>query len=774
MDPLLDVLNPVQRRAVEASLGPTLVLAGPGSGKTRVLTHRVAYLVGRMGIPPYRVMAVTFTNKAAREMKDRLGRMLDAADLADLTIGTFHATCAMILRREGDALGLDRSFLIYDTSDQEGLIKRALSDLNLDEKQYRPASVLSTISNWKNELLEPETLRPRNYREEVCSRVYARYRDLLRESNALDFDDLLLLVVKLFREHPDVLNKLRRRYECILVDEFQDTNQAQYEIVRLLAQESRHVFVVGDEDQSIYSWRGADFRNVRRFQKDFPDAELILLEQNYRSTQTILNAAQGVIARNKQRTDKKLWTENAEGQAITVVEAYDEHEEAQFIADEVQRLVARGACKAGDCAVMYRTNAQSRALEDEFVHRGLPYRIVGATRFYGRKEVKDALAYLRLIYSPSDSASIGRVLNVPARGIGSKTISSFQVWMDERGLNWHEGLQRLASGAEDAPIDARSRKALLGFHALMEDLRRQSTELDLLTLFDRMLERSGYMDMVRDGSEEGEERWQNIQELRTVARDYAALPPGDGLAAFLVDVSLVSDVDTLRNEADAVTLLTLHAAKGLEFKVVFLVGLEEGLFPHSRSMEDADQMEEERRLCYVGVTRARERLYLTYTFRRTIYGNQQLSEPSRFLHDIPEHLLRRPGGQRDGRPSALHRPAAPRPPAAPQPQRWRRPVLTPAQQPAPRAPQQTGGRPPVEEPPPRRKNLPEPPTAEIGRSSGPAQQLYRSGDRVSHPTFGQGTVISSTLVEGDEEVTVAFEGRGIKRLLASFAKMEKL
>ncbi len=760
MDLLLDVLNPVQREAVQAGEGPVLVLAGPGSGKTRVLTHRVAYLVERQRIPPYRIMAVTFTNKAAREMKSRLGELIGAADLGDLTIGTFHATCARILRREAAHLGIDSGFLIYDASDQEALVKKALADLNVDDKQHRPAAVLNAISNAKNELKGPQDLEVRNYRQEIVSRAYEHYEALLRENNALDFDDLLLMVVHLFREHPDVLAKYRQRYSSVLVDEFQDTNTAQYEIVRLLTQESRHVFVVGDEDQSIYSWRGADFRNVRRFQEDFPDARLILLEQNYRSTQTILGAAQSVIEHNVQRTEKRLWTENPRGLPITLFEAYDEHEEAQFTVEEVQRLVARGVCRAGDCAVMYRTNAQSRVLEDEFVRRGLPYRIVGATRFYGRREIKDVLAYLRLIYSPADAASLGRILNVPPRGIGEKTVAALQAWADERSLSWHEALQHLAADDEPSPVDGRSRRALLGFHEMMEDLRRLSREVDLVTLLDQTLERTGYVAAVRDGTEEGNERWQNIQELRTVARDYAAMAPGDGLAAFLTDVSLVSDVDTLRESADAVTLLTLHAAKGLEFATVFLVGLEENVFPHSRCLDDPDQMEEERRLCYVGLTRAKQRLYLIYTFRRTLYGTQELSKPSRFLLDIPAQLMRKPGGEGPARITPPEsRPVAPRV-AAPTAERRAPSVLS------------TPG---AARPVPRHKLLPEPATAEEpARAAVVGRQLFNAGDRVSHPTFGQGLVISSALKGGDEEVTVAFEGRGIKRLLASYAKIEKL
>lgn len=779
MDPLLDVLNPAQREAVQAGEGPLLVLAGPGSGKTRVLTHRIAYLVGRLRIPPYQIIAVTFTNKAAREMKSRLEQLIGAASLGDLTIGTFHSVCAWMLRREAAAAGLDPHYLIYDESDQERLIKQALADLNFDEKLYRPSAMRHAISNAKNELKGPGELRPQSYREEVASRVYARYQVLLRDSNALDFDDLLLEVVRLFRQVPEVLDKYRRRYRAVLVDEFQDTNLAQFEIVRLLSQESRHVFVVGDEDQSIYSWRGADFRNVRRFLREFPEARQILLEQNYRSTQNILDAARGVIRRNVERTDKRLWTENPSGQPLILYEAYDEREEAEFVVSEIQRLVREGACRAGECAVMYRTNAQSRALEDEFMRRGVPYRVVGATRFYGRREIKDVLSYLRLIYSPEDSASLSRIINVPARGIGHKTLATFRVWAEELGLSWHGAFERLAEDGE-APVDSRGRRALLAFHSMMEDLRQLAREVDLLTLIEQTVVRSGYEGMVRDGTEEGEERWQNILELRSVARDYAAMEPLEGLAAFLTNVALVADVDTLQEDVDAATLLTLHAAKGLEFDTVFLVGLDQGIFPHSRCLNDEEQMEEERRLCYVGLTRARARLYLTHTFRRTIYGSQETSEVSCFLRDIPERLMCRPDGQKARTPLFGERPARPLAPAAPgpvgargstardwRPEWLRRGARTPA-----------GGR-GAGAPTTRRSQGARAPATDPGRRAGeraasPVEQQFSAGDRVQHPAFGKGLVVSSELRGGEEEVTVAFEGRGIKKLIASMARMERV
>jgi len=782
MDPLLDVLNPAQRRAVEAGEGPILVLAGPGSGKTRVLTHRIAYLVGRLHVPPYRIMAVTFTNKAAREMKSRLERLIGAAGLGELTIGTFHAVCAWILRREALAAGLDPHYLIYDQDDQERLVKQALADLNFDDKQYTPSAMRAAISGAKNELLGPGDMRPANYRQEVASRVYARYQELLQAANALDFDDLLVRVVELFRASPETLHKYRERYRAVLVDEFQDTNLAQFEIVRLLAAESRHAFVVGDEDQSIYSWRGADFRNVRRFRHEFPEAQVILLEQNYRSTQNILAAARAVIDRNVERTEKRLWTENSRGRPIILCEAYDEREEAQFVVDEIERLTARGVCQPGECAVMYRTNAQSRVLEEEFMRRGVPYRVVGATRFYGRREIKDVVAYLRLVYSADDAVSLARVLNVPPRGIGDKTVATFQAWAGRMGLSFDAALRRLADG-EEAPIDGRSRRALLAFHDMMEDLRSLAREVDLLALLEQVVVRTGYMDWVRDGSQEGEERWQNIQELRTVARDYVAMEPLEGLAAFLTNVALVADADTLQESGDAVTLLTLHAAKGLEFKAVFLVGLDEGIFPHSRCLNDREQMEEERRLCYVGLTRAKELLYLTHTFRRTIYGNQEASEPSRFLRDIPEELMRRAGGGAARPPSLREREARPLAPAAPAAYGRRGGGAFEARRPTGRAfdPMQhlgvgspvgrgsQPGRGPGAEAPTTRADA-------VGRVSqpGPGTHQFSPGDRVEHPAFGRGTVISSEMRSGDEEVTVAFEGRGIKKLVASIARMEKV
>jgi DNA helicase-2/ATP-dependent DNA helicase PcrA len=559
-------------------------------------------------------------------MKERLYALL-GEQYRKLTIGTFHAICARILRREAEAAGISPQYVIYDSSDQRSLARRAIKDLNLDEKLFRPRAMLRLISQAKNELMTPAEVRAGTYREEVAKRVYERYQVLLTENGALDFDDLLMKTVQLLAQDAEVRTKYQRRYPFILVDEWQDTNMAQYELVKLLAGDRANLFVVGDEDQSIYRFRGADYRNVARFREDYADARVILLERNYRSTQTILDMANAVISRNVRRHPKKLYTEQVGGPQITVVEAYDEQEEGDMVVSEIQRMVARGEVKKGDCAVMYRTNAQSRPIEDAFVRRGMPYKLVGATRFYERKEIKDVMSYLRLIHNPYDGVGLARIINVPPRSIGQKTVGSLIAWAGEMGVPVYAALQMLMEdeqAAAKAPFGTRARRALVAFIEMLEDLIRARQELNLLELLDLLLERAGYTVFVRDGSEEGQARWENILELRTVARDYADLPVETALTTFLEEVALVSDVDNLDEEVDAPTLLTLHAAKGLEFDVVFIVGMEEKLFPHSRSMEDPEQMEEERRLCYVGATRAKRWLYLVHTFRRTLYGESEL------------------------------------------------------------------------------------------------------------------------------------------------------
>jgi len=730
---LLNELNAAQRQAVEALDGPVLVLAGPGSGKTRVLTYRVAYLVRECGINPYNIMAVTFTNKAAREMRNRLDNLIGARHLQQLTIGTFHAICARLLRREAKVIGFPPNFVIYDRADQLGLVRQALKELDLDEKMYRPAAIQGAISKAKRSLLTPEEYNPPSYWHEVAGRAYARYQQLLRANSALDFDDLLMYAVRLLYEHNRILQRYQERYVYVLVDEFQDTDSAQYQLVRLLTAKRGNLFAVGDEDQSIYGWRGADFRNVRRFRDDYPKAQVMLLEQNYRSTQNILEAARHVISHNTLRTDKRLWTTNDHGLPITVYEAYDEQEEAEYVVSEVEKLVAEGHCRLRDCAIMYRTNAQSRVIEDAFVRHGLPYKLVGATRFYERREIKDALAYLRLIHNPYDDVSLKRILNVPPRGIGDRTERALAAWAAKKSVPLYTALQLLKDAPEKrdaarakkdeatnaislvSPFDTRSSRVLLALLTLLDQWIAARSDSSVLELLDRVLADSGYDDYVRDGTDEGQDRWENIQELRTVAREYSDLPVDTALTTFLEDVALVSDVDNLRDEVDAATLLTLHMAKGLEFGGVFIAGLEEGVLPHSRSMGEPEEMEEERRLCYVGMTRAKERLYLVHTFRRTRFGTQELSQPSRFLRDIPSRLTK--GKQ--------------------------------ARAPA------------------RRKT-----TLERTRQRAPCS--FAPGDRVQHPQFGEGVVVSSQARGGDEELIVAFAGKaGIKRLMASFAGIKR-
>ncbi|MFN8473477.1 MAG: UvrD-helicase domain-containing protein [Anaerolineae bacterium] len=754
----LSHLNPRQREAVEAGDGATLVLAGPGSGKTRVLTYRVAFLVTECQISPRRIMAVTFTNKAAREMKERLQTLIGAQALGELTIGTFHAVCARILRIDGQYVGLERAFVIYDSDDQTALVKQAIIDLNLNDKLYRPGAMLGAISTLKNDLIEPDGFTPRTHRDEIVRRVYARYQEALATANAVDFDDLLMKTAQLFQHNPAVLARYRQRYAHILVDEFQDTNSAQYLLVKLLAGPDGNLFLVGDEDQSIYSWRGADFRNVMRVREDYPDARLIVLEQNYRSTGTILDAAHGVIQANIQRHPKALWTENDRGVQISRYEAYNEAEEADYVVGEIQRLVARKQARLGEVAVMYRTNAQSRVLEDAFVRRSVPYKLVGATRFYERREVKDILAYLRLAHNPNDTISLRRVINVPSRGIGDKTIATLLAWAERLEMTPYGALTLLRAARSAAPpplpipppFDKRAESALLSFEHLISELVAAKHALDVQALLNLILERTEYEATIRDGTEEGDSRWENVLELRTVTGVYAGLPPEESLPTFLEEVALVADVDEIDSSRDSVTLMTLHAAKGLEFGVVFLIGLEEEILPHKRSMDEgnADALEEERRLLYVGMTRARERLYLVHAFRRTIFGASNLTNPSRFLKDIPPQLVQATVGRTVGsatRPTATSRPG-------------RQPIPFPSARDA-----RPGGSADSGTSAAGGRNA-----YKLGGGATPeGQATFRPGDKVSHPMFGEGTVLNSKPSRGDEEVEVIFKG-GAKRLLGSY------
>jgi DNA helicase II / ATP-dependent DNA helicase PcrA len=746
---LMDIfsgLNPPQKDAVETISGPVLILAGPGSGKTRVITHRIAYLLRVCGVKPSHIMAVTFTNKAAREMKERLARLVSFA-VQDMTMGTFHAICAQILRRDGKAIGVEAGFVIYDDDDQKSLLKRILHDLDLDPKQYAPSALSAAISAAKSQLLSPNdySKRGRSYFDEIAGRVYEQYQQRLKDSNALDFDDLLMKTVLLFRLHPEVLEKYQARYTHLLVDEFQDTNLVQYELIKQLGGQHHNVCVVGDPDQSIYSWRFADIRNILSFEKDFPGAKVILLEQNYRSTSTILETASKIISANQQRKPKNLWTENAAGEPITIVEAYNEQEEAQYVINEIEKLVGRGEYSLGDVAVMYRTNAQSRVLEETFIRYGTAYRLVAGTRFYERKEVKDILAYLRLIQNHSDSVSLARVINVPLRGIGDQSQERLLNWAKSMNVSGYEALRALAQGASDSPFTPNTAKLLTAFFNVMEKFTAKSREVNLTDLFDFVVDSLGFKGYVFD-QPEGEERWDNVMELRGVAQQQNDLPPPEGLVSFLEGVALVADVDRLQDSGSAVTFITLHQAKGLEFPVVFILGMEDGLLPHFRTIDDPVQIEEERRLLYVGVTRAKKKVYLLRAFRRTLMGRSSITTASRFLADVPDDKTSTTSAgwhEKDDFSTALYA--------------WNKP--------SPLSDADLMSAKKAASPPPPATALPDP--SPISRTG------FKAGDRVRHSQFGEGTVINLKTGKDDTEATVAFAGIGVKKLLLSFARLEK-
>ena len=746
--PLLDSLNPQQKEAVTANDGPVLVLAGPGSGKTRVLTQRIAYLIGQKGIRAYQILAVTFTNKAAKEMKERVEDLIGPQFSQGLMLGTFHSVCARILRREVELLPYDSNFVIFDSKDQESVVKTALRELNIDEKRYRPRSVHGSISNAKNELIRPSEYPTTTYRDEVVKRVYARYQELLIDNNALDFDDLLVITARLLEENPAIREKYAERFQHILVDEFQDTNMAQYTLIKHLASVHHNIFVVGDPDQSIYRWRGADYRNVNRFEQDNPETVTILLEQNYRSKQNILDAAMAVIDKNSRRKRKELFSERGAGNKLSYFEAVDDYAEANYIVDTILQITNSGAVKPSDCSVMYRTNAQSRLLEEAFLKAQIPYKLVGAKRFYGRKEVKDMIAYLRLIHNPSDQVALARITSVPPRGIGKKTLDTLHQVAQNAGNSPGAALLDLSRGTKSPYWDsftARAATSLSNFGHLFADWRASSDVLTVSELFDKVVADISYLDYLNDGTDEGTDRQENVLELRRLAEEYDQRT----LTEFLENVALISDQDTLKEGQNAATLLTLHAAKGLEFGVVFIVGMDDGILPHSRSFDEPEEMAEERRLFYVGITRAKNHLYLVRSVQRGGRGYAEATYPSRFLDDIPEELMI--GKSRAG--------------ASPQKSySW------------------GGGS-------SRRKKSTTRWTSSSSSSStststfpkrarkkiAPAKESkYRMGSRVRHPEFDEG-IILNTRADGDDEiVTIVFESVGIKRLAASLAKLEIL
>jgi DNA helicase-2/ATP-dependent DNA helicase PcrA len=717
--PLLERLNPIQAEAVLHTEGPVLIVAGAGSGKTRALTHRIAYLIREHGVSPYALLAITFTNKAAREMAERVEGLLGGRIARGMWILTFHSACARILRQEHQHLGLPRSFTIYDEGDTERLVSAVLRDLDLDNKRFPPRAMAAAIGKAKDHVLSAEEFASAagNFYEQTIANVYLGYEERKRAAGALDFDDLIARTVTLFRDHPDVLEHYQERFPYILIDEYQDTNRAQYQLVNLLAAKYRNLCVVGDADQGVYSWRGATIQNLLDFERDYPDAEVFLMEQNYRSTSSILSVANALIEHNVQRKPKSLWTETQGGELAVRYRADDEHEEALFVAEETHRLVEEESFRYLDIAVFYRTNAQSRVLEDVFQRAGTPYRVIGGVRFYQRREVKDVLAYLRLLVNPQDVVSGRRVINSPKRGIGDATVAALEGFAAIEGVGFLEAARR----ADEIPeLGARAKGAVAGFVHVMDLLAAALTEgAGPRRLVEAAATESSYLlELEAERTVEAEGRIENLRELGGVAAEFEEREPQGTLAEFLEQVSLVGEQDEYDEEAGSVTLMTLHNAKGLEFPVVFIIGLEDGVFPHYRSMGEPAELEEERRLMYVGVTRARERLYLTHAWSRTLFGTSSYNPPSRFLGEIPGELIHAIEGDdvRDAEPSAIR--------AAVQ------------------------GR-------------PEPPTVV-------------AGDTVQHERWGEGVVLSVSGSGSDAEATIRFEEVGEKRLLLAYAPLRKV
>ncbi len=754
---LLHGLNAEQLQAVTRIGGPILVVAGPGSGKTRVLTHRIAYLIEAGGVPPDRILAVTFTNKAAREMRDRIGRLLSNGTADGLVMGTFHSFGARLLRQNpglvADRLGLLPNFLIYDDADQLATVKQAILAIGQDPKHVAPRRMLSRISAAKAQLLTPAEFEAQieTYDDEVVARVYREYQRALRRANAVDFDDLLGLPIRLFDEAPQLLERYQEQFLHILVDEYQDTNRVQYVLVAALAAKHRNLFVVGDPDQSIYGWRQADIRNILDFEREFPDATRIHLELNYRSTRRIVNAADRVIRENTQRIDRRLRTDNEDGEPIVIKELADQNHEATFILSEIRRLMKTHGLSPDDFAVMYRTTAQSRVIEAAFRGGEVPYRIVGGVRFYDRKEVKDILAVLRLLYNPADEVSFERIIEqFPiGRGLGPKTIETLRTWATLHRVPLLEACLATAgaagtAAAPDLPGSARTAVARIG--AIFADLRSEMERATLTELFDRIIERTGYEATFDHNDDEAMERWANVLELRAALGEYDQLPPSDALPAYLEQVALISDVDELNDqETGKVTLITLHSAKGLEFPVVFIAGVEEGLLPISRAVEaeftDPMPLEEERRLFYVGITRAQKLLYITYAATRIAYGRFQSSVPSRFLASLPQESTREHGtrGIRTRTGASFV-------------ERVRSRDAGSARSHA--AVEADGGM----------------PTTTVRRK----QPVYRPGQRVFHARFGDGRIVDVKNKTSDQELTVEFIRHGRKLLLASLAPLEVL
>lgn len=742
-DDILTGMNPRQKEAVKQTEGPLLIMAGAGSGKTRVLTHRISYLIQEKEVNPWNILAITFTNKAASEMKSRVARLVEDGG-SDVWVSTFHSMCVRILRREIDRIGYSSSFTIADPAEQLTLMKKILKRLDIDPKKYNPRAILGEISNAKNKL-QSEAVFAReahDYFGKIVSDCYTHYQRELRQSETVDFDDLIMLTVRLFEENEDILHYYQSKFQYIHVDEYQDTNHAQYKLVKLLADRLRNICVVGDADQSIYGWRGADMENIMNFERDYPDAKVVFLEQNYRSTETILKAANAVIANNTNRKDKSLWTDNKGGEKIVYYRAGNEHEESRFVVQQIQKeMETNRSLQYGDFAVLYRTNAQSRVMEETLIKTNIPYKMVGGHKFYDRKEIKDTLAYLTLIANPKDNLSFTRVVNEPKRGIGASTVEKLASAAEEMGWSLYEA----ALNAGSINLSARAAKKVESFALMIQDFRKMAEFLPVTELTEEVLDKSDYLPTLKnERTLEAETRIENIQELLSVTQQYDESKQEDkSLIDFLTDLSLISDLDQIEEEPTSeLTLMTLHAAKGLEFPIVFLIGMEEGLFPLSRAELDEDEMEEERRLAYVGITRAEDKLFVTNASTRTLYGKMQSNRPSRFLDEIDEDALKRQesnslrpfsGGMYKGFGSSANDPFS-----------------------------KTA-----------KKKRPPRLSAHATGNSGAEKLDWSVGDKAQHKVWGVGTVVKISGEGDDLQLDIAFPGIGIKPLLASFAPIEK-
>ncbi|POH17645.1 DNA helicase PcrA [Fructilactobacillus sanfranciscensis] len=745
---LLKSMNDKQKEAVEQTEGPLLVMAGAGSGKTRVLTHRIAYLIEDKHVMPWNILAITFTNKAAREMKERVNKLLEVGG-DDVWVSTFHALGVRILRRNIEKLGYNQAFNIAGTSEQKTLIKRILSDQNLDPKKNDSRAILGAISNAKNDMETPaeyaEKHNDRNPFHQVVAGVYEEYQKRLKQNDSVDFDDLIMLTIELFEKFPDVLSYYQNKFHYIHVDEYQDTNEAQYRLVQLLADKYQNICVVGDADQSIYGWRGANMSNILNFEKDYPTAHTVMLEQNYRSTKTILDAANGVIQNNDERKDKNLWTENAQGEKITYYRAQSERDEAQYIVAKIKEEIEKGHYSYDDFAVLYRTNAQSRVIEETFMKSNIPYNIVGGHKFYERKEIMDILSYLGLVANPNDSLSFERVINVPKRGIGNASFEKLRMFAGDAGMNLSEAAANVMMANA---IPARARNAIANFGQTMKEIGTDVKTKTVTEITEAILEKTGYLaELKQTKSLENQARIENIEEFISVTQNFddkyepADSETGNRLVDFLADLALVSAQDDVDENAKQVTLMTLHAAKGLEFPVVFMPGMEEKLFPLARAAEKPNELEEERRLAYVGITRAQKKLYMTNAFSRMLYGRMQNNPASRFMEEIKPELLANDEALRSQGPktpfdnSTYNR-------------RTERAFSTPYKRPTQRVekPQETGA---------NKKN-------------------WTVGDKVTHKAWGIGTVVKVNGTGEDMELDIAFPEKGIKRLLAAFAPITKV